>query len=72
MEPERFPTFFGNQRESGMEIGSFEVGSKTFIGKRFARNGAFRGMKWQCAEWVPNNLFNIIFNLYTFIMKFKG
>ena len=29
----------------------FGVGSKTFLMKRFARNGAFRGMERQWAEW---------------------
>jgi len=37
-----FRFFFGNERASGMEIGSFGVGSKTFVMKRFSRNGAHR------------------------------
>jgi len=48
MEFDRFPTFLGNRRASGMGIGSFEVVSKIFIVKRIYRNVAFsaecRGM----------------------------
>ncbi|WP_158657181.1 hypothetical protein [Maribacter cobaltidurans] len=33
-----------------MEIGIFRVVSKTIVGKRFARNAAFCGMKRQCAD----------------------
>ena len=33
-----------------MEIGVFRVVSKTFVGKRFARNEAFREMERQCAD----------------------
>lgn len=41
MEFGRFPTFLGNKRTSGKEIGIFGVVSKTFLGKLFARNVAF-------------------------------
>jgi len=48
MDFDRFPTFFGNERSSGMEFGIFEVVSKIFVMKRFSRNEAFsaecRGM----------------------------
>jgi len=48
MEFGRFPTLLGNERASGMGVGSFGVVSKTFVMKRFSRNGAFsaecRGM----------------------------
>jgi hypothetical protein len=48
MEFDRFPIFLGNKRASEMGIGSFGVVSKTFVMKRFSRNGAFsakcRGM----------------------------
>ncbi|WP_396633433.1 hypothetical protein [Maribacter sp. R86514] len=44
MQFDRSPIFFGNQRASGMENGSFEVVSKTIVGKRFSRNEALRGM----------------------------
>ena len=46
-----------------MEIGSFEVVSKTFAMKRIYRNEAFRGMQGNAGEWaewfyfVPINLF---------------
>jgi len=33
-----------------MEIGIFRVVSKTFEGKLFARNAAFREMQRQCAD----------------------
>lgn len=35
-----------------MQIGIFEVVSKTLAGKLFARNAAFRGMERQCADRV--------------------
>jgi len=41
----RFPTFFGNKRTSGMEIGSFGVVYKTFVMKRFSRNEVICGMQ---------------------------
>jgi hypothetical protein len=41
MEFERFPTFLGNERASGLEIGSFAVVSKTFVMKRIYRKEAF-------------------------------
>ncbi len=50
MEFVRFPSFFGNKRASGMEIGNFRVVSKTFVMKRFARNGTFS------MEWSGNGL----------------
>jgi len=37
-------------RVNAMEIGIFRVVSKTIVGKRFARNAAFCGMKRQCAD----------------------
>jgi len=51
MEFGRFPTFLGNERASGMEIGSFGVVSKTFEMKRFSRNGAFLRNAGEWAEW---------------------
>jgi hypothetical protein len=45
MEFDRFPIFLGKGRTSGMEIGSFGVGFKTFVMKRFSRNVAFREMQ---------------------------
>jgi hypothetical protein len=54
MEFGRFPTFLGNEWTSGMEIGSFGVGSKTFIMKRFARNGAFREMQGNVLNGFKN------------------
>jgi len=48
MEFGRFPTFLGNKRTNGLEIGSFGVLPKTFVMKLFSRNVAFsaecRGM----------------------------
>jgi|TARA_B100000378_G_scaffold177131_1_gene143000 hypothetical protein len=35
-----------------MEIGIFRVVSKTFAGKLFARNAAFREMERQCADRI--------------------
>lgn len=52
MEFGRFPIFLGNERASGVEIGSFGVLFKTLQRKLFALNGAFRGMERQCAERV--------------------
>ena len=52
MEFDRFSIFIGNERASGMEIVDFGIGSETFLMKRFARNGAFRGVERQWAEWV--------------------
>ena len=39
-------------RVNVIEIGSFKVVSKTFVGKLFARNVAFREKEWQCADRV--------------------
>jgi len=45
------PDFF---REAGKWNGNRKLWSwvQDFLMKRFARNGAFRGMEWQWAEWV--------------------
>jgi len=59
MQFDRFPTFLGNERASGMENGSFEVVSKTIVGKRFSRNEAFCGMQGN----VLNGLVNMSFHL---------
>ena len=48
-----------------MEIVDFGVGSKTFLMKRFARNGAFRGMERQWAEWVMKTD-------YSYLVGFKA
>lgn len=50
MQFDRFPIFLGNERASGMENGSFEVVSKTFIVKLFSRNEAFLRNAGECAE----------------------
>ena len=50
MQFDRFPIFLGNQRASGIENGSFEVVSKTIIGKRFSRNEAFLRNAGEWAE----------------------
>ena len=39
-------------RVNAMEIGIFRVVSKTFAGKLFARNAAFREMERQCADRI--------------------
>ena len=62
MEFGRFPTFLGNERVSGMGIGSFGVVSKTFVVKRFSRNGAFsrnvgEWAEWDCKANFPNKFF---------------
>ncbi|MDT0293516.1 hypothetical protein ACFQ3R_13065 [Mesonia ostreae] len=59
MEFDRFPIFLGNQRTSGMEIGSFGVVSKTFLMKRFSRNVAFGGMQGEWAE-LDNDIHYLI------------
>ena len=51
MEFDHFETFFGSERSSVMEIGSFRVESKTFVMKGFACNRAILGMERQWAEW---------------------
>jgi hypothetical protein len=45
------PDFLGNERASGMEIGSFGVVSKTFVMKLFSRNAEHRNAG-ECAEWI--------------------
>ena len=52
MEFAHFPNFFGYGWASGMEIGIFEVVSKTFVMKRFSRNGVFTEYSGNGLEWL--------------------
>ena len=52
MEFGHLPLFHGNGWASGMEIGIFEVVSKTFVMKRFSRNGVFMEYSGNGLEWL--------------------